>query len=176
VVYVARNPKDVIVSYYFHHKLINSVHGFEGDIEKFAEYFMNDEVMYSPFFPHILDAWSKRNHPNLHFMWYEDMKRDLRGEIQKLANFLEKSLTEDQLDQLTEHLKFDNFEKNPSVNNEAPKKMGLFSADGKFLRKGKTGDWKNYFGPKLNEKIDEWIAKNLTGTDLSFVTELEHQD
>lgn len=64
--------------------------------------------------------------------------QDLRGEIQKVGKFLEKCLTEEQLDQLTEHLKFDNFEKNPSVNNEAPKKMGLFSADGKFLRKGES--------------------------------------
>lgn len=64
--------------------------------------------------------------------------QDLRGEIQKVAKFLEKCLTEEQLDQLTEHLKFDNFEKNPSVNNEAPKKMGLLSSDGKFLRKGES--------------------------------------
>lgn len=42
VVYVARNPKDVIVSYYFHHKLIKS-HGYTGNMEEFAKYFMNDE-------------------------------------------------------------------------------------------------------------------------------------
>lgn len=42
VVYVARNPKDVIVSYYYHHKLLK-MHGFQGDLEEFAEYFMNDE-------------------------------------------------------------------------------------------------------------------------------------
>ena len=42
VVYVARNPKDVIVSYYFHHKLIK-VHGYTGTLDEFAEFFMNDE-------------------------------------------------------------------------------------------------------------------------------------
>lgn len=42
MVYVARNPKDVIVSYYFHHKLIK-IHGFDGTLEEFAEYFINDE-------------------------------------------------------------------------------------------------------------------------------------
>ena len=99
VVYVARNPKDVIVSYYYHHKLIK-LQSYTGTLDDFAEYFMNDEgesidipiltifgayfkqkfefqhiVAYAPFFPHILDAWSKRHHPNMHFMFYEDMKR-----------------------------------------------------------------------------------------------------
>ena len=42
VVYVARNPKDVIVSYFHHHKLL-AVQDFTADIEKFADYFMKDE-------------------------------------------------------------------------------------------------------------------------------------
>lgn len=41
---------------------------------------------------------------------------------------------------------------------------------------GKTGDWKNHFSPEVNKRIDAWIEKNLAGTDLKFVTELEHQD
>lgn len=44
VVYVARNPKDVIVSYYFHHKLIK-LHGYIGTLEEFAQFFMDDEGM-----------------------------------------------------------------------------------------------------------------------------------
>ena len=42
VVYVARNPKDVVVSFFFHHKLIK-IHKFTGDMQLFAEYFMNDQ-------------------------------------------------------------------------------------------------------------------------------------
>ena len=60
----------------------------------------------------------------------------MRGEIAKVAAFLDKSLTEEELDKLTEHLKFDNFEKNESVNNESGKKFGLMNPDGKFIRKG----------------------------------------
>ena len=41
---------------------------------------------------------------------------------------------------------------------------------------GKTGDWKNHVSPELNSKIDEWIERNLAGSDLKFVTELEYQD
>ncbi|EFX76431.1 hypothetical protein DAPPUDRAFT_55135 [Daphnia pulex] len=175
VVYVARNPKDVIVSYFFHHKLIK-LHGFTGTMDEFAEFFMDDEVFNAPYFAHILEAWSKRDHPNMHFMFYEDMKRNLRGEIEKVAAFLGKTLGEEELVKLTEHLKFDNFKTNESVNNESGKKTGAFNQEGNFIRKGKTGDWKNHFSPELNCRINAWIEKNLAGTDLKFVTELENQD
>ena len=93
-----------------------------------------------------------------------------------MADFLGKSLTDEQLSQLTEHLRFDNFAKNESVNFSSRKKLGFFEEDGKFIRKGKTGDWKNHFSAELNERIDSWIEANLQGSDLTFVTELEHQD
>ncbi len=38
---------------------------------------------------------------------------------------------------------------------------------------GETGGWKNHFTPEVNRKIDEWIEKNLEGSDLKFVTELD---
>ena len=44
MVYVARNPKDVIVSYFHYHRLIH-FHQFTGDLESFADYFMSDQGM-----------------------------------------------------------------------------------------------------------------------------------
>jgi hypothetical protein len=41
---------------------------------------------------------------------------------------------------------------------------------------GKTGDWKNHFGPEINRRIDQWMEENLAGTGLSFITELDQQD
>ena len=31
--------------------------------------------MFTPFFPHVIDAWNKRHHPNMHFVFFEDMKK-----------------------------------------------------------------------------------------------------
>ena len=39
---MARNPKDVIVSYYHHQKLMRRV-SYVGDLESFSEYFMKDQ-------------------------------------------------------------------------------------------------------------------------------------
>jgi len=175
VVYVARNPKDVIVSYYYYHKLMH-FQQFNGSVEAFAEYFMNNKVFYGPYFPHVFDAWSKRHHPNVHFVFYEDLKKDLRAEIIKVATFLGKSLTEENISKLITHLGFDSFAKNNAVNNEFCKEFGILKQEGHFIRKGITGDWKNHFSPEMNSRLDEWIAKNLAGSDLKFVTELPHQN
>lgn len=64
--------------------------------------------------------------------------KDLRGEIVKVAAFLNQTPTDEQLDKITEHLRFDNFQKNESVNNEFGKKLGWMKPDGKFIRKGKN--------------------------------------
>lgn len=171
VVYVARNPKDVIVSYYYHHKLIK-FHNFSGEMEEFAQYFMKDKVMYSPFFPHVLDAWNRRNHPNVLFLFYEDLKKDLRGGIERVGRFLGKTLSEDQLEKLTRHLTFENLSQNAAVNKEDGKMSGAFHENGNFMRKGETGDWKRHFSPELSRQISEWSEINLRGTDLSFVEEI----
>ena len=66
-------------------------------------------------------------------------------------------------------MRFENFEKNESVNMEDIKKDGIAmrsDSEEKFIRKGKTGGWKNYFGVELNSEIDAWIAKNTQGTGL----------
>lgn len=62
----------------------------------------------------------------------------LRGEIEKVAKFLDKNLTDQQLDQLRVHLHIDNLSKNRSVNYELGRELGLLQGDGKFIRKGIT--------------------------------------
>ena len=70
-------------------------------------------------------------------IWMNFYLQNLRGEIAKVAKFLGKQLSEDQLNKLTEHLRFDNFKNNEAVNNEAAKEMGLFNKEGSFIRKGR---------------------------------------
>ncbi|XP_043236090.1 sulfotransferase 1C2-like [Amphibalanus amphitrite] len=176
VVYVARNPKDACVSFYNHCRLIKMV-DFTGNLEEFMEMFMNGEVIATPIVDHIIEAWNLRHHPNMCFLFYEDMKKDLRAQIRKVATFLGKTFTDDQVDKLAEHLHIDNFKKNPYVNMEGGKMAGFMYQDrGNFIRKGKTGDWKNHFSPEMTARFDAWLEHKLRGTDLTFVQELEHQD
>ena len=82
----------------------------------------------------------------MHFVFYEDLKRDLGREIRKIASFLGKEISEDQLLCLKEHLKFENIQKNNTVNNEERfQKLGFASDEGKFIRKG-IMDLSSYIG------------------------------
>jgi len=76
---------------------------------------------------------------------------------------------------LTKHLHFSSMSQNEAVNMEPLKRLGIMPKEGNFIRKGKTGDWMNHFSPELNQRIDQWIKKNMEGSDLKFTMELDHQ-
>ena len=61
----------------------------------------------------------------------------MRGEIEKVAAFFNKSFNDEQLSSMTEQLRFENFSENESVNHEHMKKIGVMNTDGRFVRKGK---------------------------------------
>ena len=50
--------------------------------------------------------------------------------------------------------------------------MPKIAGEGQFLRKGKVGDWKNYFTDEQNSRVDAWIARECAGHDLPLIYEL----
>ena len=164
VVYVCRNPKDTCVSY-FHH--INDTFGmnyqFKGSFDQFTKCFMDGKLEYGSYFDHLKSGWKRRNHPNMKFIWYENMRRNTLKEVSDLAIFLNHPLSYVKVEELNEHLKFSNMkERATKESTDANKTMG------KFFRKGEIGDWKNHFKGEKLSNWDTWIAKNLNGTDIKL--------
>lgn len=87
-IYVARHPKDCAVSFYHHSKFFPSYHFTNGTFEEFFEHFINGDVYFSDYFDHLLSWYDQRHCPNVFFTTFEDMKRDSRGTILKVAKFL----------------------------------------------------------------------------------------
>merc|ERR1712215_67790 len=173
LIYVARNPRDAVVSYYNHWKVMD---GFKGSFDTFFNAFVGDVCgYYSPFLKHVLGYWNSRHKENLLFITFEDMKRDLPSVIRKVASFLDKDLSDSEVTQLAEHLSFKNMKKNAAVNKEdileTMRKMNG-AEKGTFMRKGETGDWKNHLTETQLKVMEVWEKEQLAGTDLQFAYNL----
>lgn len=86
-----------------------------------------------------------------------------------MAGFLEVNYSDEEFAKLLDHLKFDNFKNNKSVNGEFLKDLGILRSDEEdFVRKGKSGGWRNYFTEGLAEEAEIWIEDNLKKTGIQF--------
>ncbi|KAH1009132.1 luciferin sulfotransferase [Dendroctonus ponderosae] len=170
IIYVMRNPKDLCVSYYFHCQL---VHKFDVDFETFCELLLDDCLPIGSIFKHYLGYWNKRHDLNMLILRYEEMRLDTRGTVEKIANYLGKTLTEEQVDQICEFVSFNTMRNNKACNLQVlvDNKKGddFYTKSGKhFVRKGIIGDYKNYMSPEMIARFDNWIEENIRGTDLEL--------
>ncbi|KAK9503871.1 hypothetical protein O3M35_010337 [Rhynocoris fuscipes] len=166
VIYVARNPFDVAVSLYHHNKL-RLAHDFQGDFNKYWNFFENNMVLYSPYWEHIKEGWEKRNRPNFLFLFYEDLLRDLPGNIKIISEFLNKSYSNDEIEKLSNYLYIDNFRKNVNITND-PILKGMINPDApNFIRRGKIGG-NEEFTEELKARAMQWYRENLAKTDIEF--------
>lgn len=129
-------------------------------------------VNFAPYWKHILAFWERRHQDNILFLTYEDMTKDLPKIIRQVADFLEKPLTDDQVELLTNHLSFANMKNNPAVNFELivslNRKYNLIDCEGEFMRSGKVGDYKAKMTPEMIKKFDEWEEENTRDTGFRF--------
>ncbi|KAJ6638636.1 Sulfotransferase 1C4 [Pseudolycoriella hygida] len=170
IVYVARNPADVVVSLYHFNR--NPAMMYAGSFQQFVDLFLEDLPTWSPFFEHIKDGWNRRNESNVLFLFYEDLVVDLEKSLKKLAAFLEKPLKDDDLPELMQHLNIKNFKQNSSVNHEFLAKFA--TENWEFIRQGGVGS-NPEMTPQIMEKIEEWTDRQLSGTDLKFPHKLRHK-
>lgn len=114
-----------------------------------------------PYWKHVLDGWSHRNDENVHFMFYEDIQTDMEESMRKLATFLGKSLNDEDLPMLKEHLKIDSFKKNPAISIAY---KGKPESNQDFIRRGKIGE-NPEMTVEMSSKFDAWTKQSLVGSD-----------
>lgn len=70
--------------------------------------------------------------------------------------------------ELVEHLRIDNLRQNKSVNDSSDRvKLGLhIGGEGSFVRKGKSGGWKDYLDQEKIHRMEKWKETNAKELDL----------
>ncbi|XP_075141830.1 sulfotransferase 1 family member D1-like isoform X2 [Leptodactylus fuscus] len=167
VIYVARNPKDVLVSYYHFHRMA-VVHPDPGTFDEFIQNFMKGNISYGPWGDHVKGWWKLAKQRDILYLFYEDMLEDPKREIKKVMKYLGKNLPEDVLEDIKQRTSFKAMKENQMANYSTIPSNVMDQSISPFMRKGTCGDWKSHLTVAQNELFDEYYKKEMSDTDLTF--------
>ncbi|XP_047602109.1 sulfotransferase 1C4-like [Lutra lutra] len=167
IIYVARNPKDNMVSYY-HFQRMNKALPAPGTWEEYFESFLAGKVCWGSWHDHVKGWWKAKDQHRILYLFYEDLKKNPKHEIQKLAEFIGKNLDDEVLDKIVLHTSFDVMKQNPMANYSSIPTTIMNHSVSPFMRKGTVGDWKNHFTVAQNERFNEDYEKKMADTNITF--------
>jgi len=162
-VYVARNPKDVATSFYFHDQ---SKGGYVGTWEEHFQLFLDGGLTFGSYFDHVLPWWeASQRDKNILFLKYEDMKNNHAGNVAKIASFLDLQADSNLIDKVVALSSFKSMSSGESTNfNWIPQREGVPT----HFRKGDVGDWRNQFTEEQSQHLDAIFMEKMKDTGLQF--------
>ncbi|XP_065289767.1 3-beta-hydroxysteroid sulfotransferase-like [Dermacentor albipictus] len=181
-VYFARNPWDVCVSFYNMMTNISSFEFQDGTFEDLVDTFVSGNFGYGDYFEHVGAGYALREEPNVFFATYEELKKNTREVVLRLAYFLgeqyglaleedeaslQKLLERSQPDSMRSAVVFDLSGKSMPQWQEALSRKKVTCNEGyegdenkySFVRSGKVGGWKDYFTPDLLQMMENRILE-----------------
>lgn len=166
ILYIIRNPKDIAVSYYHHHKSL-LCYDFEGTWSSYVDMFLEGKVDYGNWFDAVQEYWNEsKTNRNILVLFYEDMLEDLIGAVKSIAKFLGYTRSEKMYSDIAEMCTFKSM-KNKKAALQSEKTGSEFrSGKDTMWRKGKAGNWKETFTVAQNERFDKIYMEKMCKTDL----------
>ena len=151
---IERDPRDVVVSNYYHDCFRN---GYEGDFESYywstGRYVAAELSSY-----HAL--W-RTGCPRFYVSSYESLHHDFPAEVRRIAATLSLHLSDSDIARLKVDTSIDNLRK--EYKNDS-RYQGS-----KFFRKGEIGDWKNHFHGKALKDVTRIQDKGIARFDRRLV-------
>ena len=162
-IYVGRDGRDVVWSLYNHHananalfySLLNDTPGRVGppidpppaDIRDYWRAWLDrDGFPFWSMWDNVRSWWAVRHLPNLLLVHFADLKRDLAGELDRIARFLNVGLDPARHDAVLRHCSFDWMKANAS--RAAPLGGVLWDGGaGTFINRGTNGRWRDTLTP-----------------------------
>lgn len=155
--YIGRDGRDVVWSMYNHHvsanatwyEALNDTPGRVGppiesppsDIREYWRDWMDrDGHPFWPFWENVRTWWEIRDLPNVMFVHFNQLKRDMAGEMRRIARFLEIPVDEAEWNAILEYCSFDWMKANATKS--VPLGGAFWDAGAQvFINKGVNGRW-----------------------------------
>lgn len=167
-----RDPRDVAVSYYFHHSKrshprVRARLGLPADLGKLdiAEFVMSD----AGGLPSVIDftnRWmaSFHSHPDACLIRYEDLRSNPVGELDRVMRFLGEAASPEQIQAAVEFASFERLkekERTRFFESERLHARDSDDPDSFKVRRGKVGGYRDYFPPEIVAGMDGMVATRL---------------
>jgi aryl sulfotransferase len=109
-------------------------------------------------FNHAQSFWDRRDQSNIHLFHYSDMKRDLDGQMRKIAKVLEIEVAEDKWLSLVEAATFSTMKRN--ADRMAPDTdVKMWKSNSNFFNKGTSGQWKDTLSQESLALFDKTVRE-----------------
>ncbi|XP_069830979.1 amine sulfotransferase-like [Dendropsophus ebraccatus] len=175
IIYVFRNPKDVLVSLYHFYQLRPNIKS-TINWETFIDLYISGKVGSCSWFDHVRGWYTHKEDFNILFVTYEEMKKDLRSAVKKICKFVAINLDEEAIDTVVERATFTNMKHDPVANYKFLSNDVLDQSKGDFLRKGIVGDWKNHMTVAQSEMLDKVYKEKMGDLPIKFLWDLNEEN
>ncbi|KAL7987824.1 hypothetical protein Chor_006743 [Crotalus horridus] len=119
--------------------------------------------------PDHIEGWcTHKVNFNILFLSYEEMKKDLRSSVLKICSFLEKELSEKEVDDVVDKATFDHMKMDSRANYTFIPSDQIDFSKGDFLRKGIVGDWKKTMTVAQSKKFDRVFKERMEKLPFEF--------
>ncbi|KAF3338762.1 flavonol 4'-sulfotransferase-like protein [Carex littledalei] len=168
IVYICRDPKDVIVSHW--HMVTRFEWSFKEPFPftRAFELFCEGRTPYGPVWDHVLEYYMKSLHSpeKVLFLKYEEMMKDPIDGVIRLAKFIGCPFSEEEMKNglVKEMVEFCSFNKLKDL--DINKNEGI--GNDCFFRKAVVGDWQNHMTSDMAFKLDEIIKEKLHNAGFTY--------
>ncbi|CAO2207254.1 unnamed protein product [Urochloa humidicola] len=174
VVYLCREPKDVLVSMWHYMNKVRK--DFYIDLDKTFEFFCEGVTIYGPFWDHCLGYWkqSMEEPKRVLFLRYDELMANPTKHVKMLAEFFGVPFTDEEesagvVAEVVRLCSFENLKSLPVNSMGVSDRVGgLPMQNSSYFRSGKVGDWRNWLTEEMARKLDCIIEEKLKGSGLSF--------
>ncbi|HZH59462.1 MAG TPA: sulfotransferase domain-containing protein [Metabacillus sp.] len=156
VIYIVRDPRDVIISYYYWCLKFDLKNRSSLSFNMFFERFLSGELWPLTRWDNHVSSWidnKKYVEKGFLIVKYEDLLTNIHHEIKRIIAFLDLVRTDEEIAQVVEWCSFENMRKLEKQQNNAP----FFKNSDKgipFVRQGKANAWNSFLSIEQQEKIN----------------------
>jgi len=170
IILTSRDPRDCCVSFY-HHKMNMTPEAKTrmgvSSSENFDE-FLDQWLKFESWYRNVSSWWPHRNNDNILWLRFEDLKNDLNANIDKILNFLNWTITEEQRGRALELCSFRWMKENDQrFSRQGDAGKPIFKP-GKFIRKGEIGEGKATLTTEQEKRILDKARERLNPDCLDF--------